>query len=202
MKRTLILSLAVLLAGAVKAQSVSVKAGLNYSNIIRTGDENFETEFKPGFHAGLGIDVPLIDRLALAPEVLFSQKGYKVTGGGLLGDAETTITTNFIDIPILAKINAATGFNIHLGPQISFLTSTTTSFKQGTQEYRDKVKEDNTNLKKNLIGGVVGAGFDLSPKLNLHARYGIDFKKNNENGTSETPEYKNQVIQLGLGIKL
>lgn len=203
MKRTLIFSFIVLLAGAAKAQSVSVNAGLNYSNIIRTGDDNFKTDFKPGFHAGLAFDIPLIDRLSFAPELMYSQKGYKTTNTSLLGQVqESTITTNFIEIPILAKIKAASGFNIHLGPQISFLTSTTTSVQQGSQEYRDKVEEDNTNLKKNLIGGVIGAGFDLTQKLNLHARYALDFKKNNENGTSETPEYKNQVIQLGLGIKL
>jgi hypothetical protein len=33
------------------------------------------------------------------------------------------------------------------------------------------------------------------------ARYALDFQKNNENGTSQTPEYKNQVFQLGLGVK-
>jgi hypothetical protein len=116
------------------------------------------------------------------------------------GDNEYSVTTNFIEVPILLKIGATNGFNIHLGPQISFLMSTTESFKTGSDEYRRKITEENDNLKKNILGGVIGAGFNVGSRATLVARYALDFQKNNEDGSSETPQYKNQVIQLGLGI--
>jgi hypothetical protein len=201
MKRILILSFVLISAVAVNAQTLGGRVGVNFSNIIKTGDDNFETEFKPGLHAGLTLDIPVIDRLSFAPEIMYSQKGYKTSGTSLLGGAnEYTVTTNFIEVPILLKIRAASGFNLHLGPQVSFLTSTTQSFKTGSDEYRNKIDEENDNLKKNIIGGVIGAGFNFGTKTSLVARYALDFQKNNEDGSSETPLYKNQVIQLGLGI--
>ncbi len=53
MKKLIILAIGVLFAGAVNAQTFGVKGGLNFSNIIKTNDENFNTEFKTGFNAGL-----------------------------------------------------------------------------------------------------------------------------------------------------
>ncbi|MBC7912896.1 MAG: PorT family protein [Pyrinomonadaceae bacterium] len=202
MKRITILTLLVFATVLVNAQSFGVRGGVNFSNMIRTGDDDADTEFKTGFHAGVTMDIPLVDRLSFAPEVMYSQKGYKTSRSGLLGGDNTfTVNTNFIEIPILLKIKAASGFNIHLGPQISFLTSTTTTFDNGSDAYKRTVNEENEKLRKNLIGGVLGVGFDLSKKASLVARYALDLQKNDENG-SEIPEYKNQVIQLGIGLKL
>ena len=203
MKKVALLSIVLLMAGIAHAQVTGgIKAGLNYSNIIKTGDDDFSTDFKAGFHAGLFVDIPLVDRLAFMPEVMYSQKGYKADGTSLLGGAyEYSLTSNFIDVPLLLKVNAAPGFSIHLGPQFSFLMSTTENFKQGSDAYRTTVREENDNLKKNIFAGV--AGIEISGEsVGISARYGLDFKKNNENGSSETPAYKNQVFQLGLSIKL
>ena len=201
MKRIVILSLVLISAVAANAQSLGGRVGVNFSNIIKTGDSDFETDFKPGLHAGITLNIPLVSNLSFAPELMYSQKGYKTNGTSLLGgENEYSVTTNFIEVPILLKIGASNGFNIHLGPQISFLTSTTESFKTGSDEYRRKIKEENDNLKKNILGGVVGASFNVGSRASLVARYALDFQKNNEDGSSETPQYKNRVIQLGLGI--
>jgi hypothetical protein len=203
MKRIIVLAIGVLFAGAVHAQTFGVKGGVNFSNIIKTGDQNFNTEFKTGFNAGLSAEILIISSLYFAPELMFSQKGYKTTGSSLLGGPnEYSVTTNFIEIPILAKINATDKFSIVVGPQVSFLTSTTETFKQGSDSYQNKIREENDRLKKSLFGGVVGVGLGLTEKLSLHGRYALDFQKNNENGTNETPIYKNQVYQVSLGIKL
>ncbi|MEO8795466.1 MAG: porin family protein [Daejeonella sp.] len=210
MKKILIIAIGLFTAGAANAQTSSnpdavkfgIKAGGNYSNIIKTGDDNFKTEYKPGFHAGLTMEIPIVSSLAFAPEIVYSQKGYKHTGNDLLGNpTEYSVTTNFIDIPILAKIKAGNNFNVVVGPQVSFLASTTEKFTSGEQSYQNTVKEQNDNLKKSLVGGVVGFGYDFSQIISLNGRYALDLQKNNENGTSETPVYKNQVFQLGLGFK-
>ena len=203
MKRIIVLAIGVLFAGVVNGQTFGVKGGVNFSNILKTGDQNFNTEFKTGFNAGMFAEIPIISSLSFAPELMFSQKGYKTTGSSLLGGPnEYSVTTNFIELPILAKINASDKFSIVLGPQVSFLTSTTETFKQGSDSYQNKIREENDRLKKSLFGGVVGVGFGLTEKLSLHGRYALDFQKNNENGTNETPIYKNQVYQVSLGIKL
>jgi Outer membrane protein beta-barrel domain len=208
MKKVFMFAIGVLVAGATKAQTsgskdiqFGVKAGVNFSNVIKTRDDNFKTTFKPGFNAGVFVEVPIIDRLSFAPEVVFSQKGYKSTSTFLGTDYEYSVTTNFIEVPILAKINATDAFSVFLGPQVSFLASTATKFTKGDDSYQNLVKETNKNLKKSLFGGVVGVGFDVTPQVNINARYALDFQKNNENGTSETPVYKNQVFQLSLGYR-
>ncbi|MBC8052909.1 MAG: PorT family protein [Sphingobacteriaceae bacterium] len=202
MKRILILFSVLVSAVAVNAQSLGGRVGVNFANMIRTGDDNFETEFKPGFHAGITLDIPIASQISFAPELMFSQKGYKSSGRTLFGaDNDYTVTTNFVEIPILLKIGTSSGFNIHLGPQVSFLTSTTEKFETGDDEYRRTVKAENDDLRKNLIGGVIGVGFNVGTRTSLVARYALDLQKNEGNGNSETPEYRNQVIQLGLGFK-
>ncbi|MBC7745559.1 MAG: PorT family protein [Flavobacterium sp.] len=200
MKKLLIVAIGILTAGAVHAQDVSVgiKAGGNLSNIIKTGDSSYETNFKPGFHAGLTLEIGLGNTFAFAPELMYSQKGYKADRfGGTL-----TQTTNWIEIPVLAKIKAGPAFNIFLGPQVSFLTKTSNKFEGafGAVEQTIIEKQSET-FKKSIAGGVIGAGFDITPKIGINARYALDFQKNNENGTNETPEFKNQVFQAGLGFK-
>ena len=202
MKKVLIIAIGVFFAGAAGAQTVGVKGGVNFSNIIKTNDKNFSTDFKPGLNAGLFLDIPIVEQFSFAPELMFSQKGYKTTGSSLLGPREYSVTTNFIELPILAKINPTSKFSIYAGPQVSFLVSTKEKFTSGNVSYENTVRNDNEKLKKSLVGGVVGIGIGLTNQLSLQARYALDFQKNNENGGSETPIYKNQVIQTGLAYRL
>ena len=209
MKKIIICAVCLLVAGAALAQTnnglrFGVKGGANFSNLISSDeDEDFNTEYKTGFHAGIFANIPLVSVLSFAPELVYSQKGYKTTGSTLLnGPYEYKVTTNFVELPLLLNIRASSTFNIHVGPQVSFLTSTTETFDQGESEYRTTVEEDNDNLKKSLIGGVVGVGFTVGPRTSLFGRYAIDLQQNNENGTSQTPRYKNQVFQVGLGLAL
>ena len=198
MKKLFIIAIGVLTAGAVHAQNVSfgVKAGGNMSNIIKTNDPNYKTDYKPGFNAGLTMEIGISKALAFAPELMFSQKGYKTDSFG----GTFTQTTNWIDIPILAKINAAPSFNVFLGPQVSFLTKTTNKF-EGVVNSQQTIEQGSNTFKKSIAGGVIGAGFDITPKVGISARYALDFQKTDENGNSSTPAFKNQVIQAGLGFK-
>lgn len=203
MKKIFVLAAGLFVAGIVNAQNndqiinVGVKAGANFSNIIKSGDSDFETDYKTGFNVGLTLEIPLNERLSFAPEVVYSQKGYKAHTA--FGDF--TQTTDFIEAPILAKINVVDRFNIVVGPQVSFLLSTKNKFESGFGAVEEKYKEDSDKFRKSLVGGVIGASFDLSSNIDLHGRYALDFQKNNEDGTSETPQFRNQVFQVGLGFK-
>lgn len=209
MKKVLIVSM--LIAGIALSASAQhaipgkgayfgFKAGVNISNVIKSGDSDFKSKFKPGLAAGIFVDIPIVEGFSFAPEVVYSQKGYQTSGSILPGDDyDYKVTTNFVDVPILAKFwPGVEGLTIFAGPQVSFLTSTTESFKSGSEEFRNTVHERNKNLKKSLFGGVVGLGYEVGGQLGINARYALDFQKNNADGTSEVPAYKNQVFQLGL----
>lgn len=202
MKKIIVLAAGLFLTVAVRAQNsddqirIGVKAGANFSNIIKSGDSDFKTDYKTGFNAGVTLNIPVVERFSFAPELVYSQKGYKAHT--TFGDF--TQTTNFIEAPLLAKIHVINRFNLVIGPQISFLLSTKNKFESGFGTVEDKFNEDSDKFRKSLIGGVVGASFDVTPNIDIHGRYSIDFQKNNENGTSETPKFKNQVFQVGLGF--
>jgi opacity protein-like surface antigen len=200
MKKIILIAVGLFITGAVNAQvTFGLKGGVDVSNIIKTDDPDFTTTYKAGFNAGITMEVQIVSPLSIAPELLYAQKGYK---------AQTTFgnftqTTNFIDIPILAKIKFAEGFNVVVGPQVSFLTSTTNVYSNGfSTTVQKQYNDDSDNFRKSLIAGVAGISFDLSKSVDLHARYALDLQKNNENGTSQTPEYRNQVFEFGLGFKM
>jgi len=205
MKKILILAIGLFISGVANAQStdkavrLGAKAGVNYSNIIKDdGNNNFETDYLVGFHAGLTLDIKLLENLAFTPEALYSTKGYKLTSSF----GEFTQTTHFIDVPILASIRLGGGLNLVAGPQVSFLLSTNNKFETGFGTAEQKIVEDDSDrFKKSLVGGVVGFRYDFSDKIGINGRYALDFQKNNENGSNTTPEFKNQVFQLGLGLK-
>ncbi|MBB2150288.1 porin family protein [Pedobacter gandavensis] len=203
MKKIIILAICLFTAGAVNAQSpirFGIKGGLNVPNIIKgDGNNDYKTKVNPGFNAGITLDIMLIKGLAFTPELLYSTKGYKLETP--LGEFKQT--THFVDIPILATINVGgSGLNLVVGPQVSFLTSTKNKYSSDfgptiEEEYR----EDSDKFKKSLLGGVIGFRYDINDKFDLHGRYALDFQKNNEDGTKRTPEYKNQVFSVGLGMK-
>ena len=201
MKKIIILALGLFAATAADAQDIrfGVKAGLNLPNIIKDdGNNDFKTKVNPGFNAGVTVDIPLVSGLAFTPEILFASKGYKATTS--LG--EFTQTTYFVDVPILASIKVAgSGLNIVVGPQVSFLTSTKNKFDSGFGTVENQYDEDADKFKKSLLGGVIGLRFDINDKFDIHGRYALDFQKNNEDGTNRTPEFKNQVFSVGVGVK-
>lgn len=205
MKKILILAIGLFITGVANAQStdkfirLGVKAGANFSNIIKDdGNNNFETDYLTGYHAGVTLDIKLLENLALTPELLYSTKGYKLTSTF----GEFTQRTHFIDLPILASIRLGGGLNLVAGPQVSFLLQTDNKFENGFSTTQQQIVEDESDRFKNsLVGGVIGFRYDINSQFGINGRYALDFQKNNENGSATTPEFKNQVFSVGLGIK-
>lgn len=205
MKKIFIIVLGLFVTGlTANAQSTNsfirlgVKGGANFSNIIKDdGNNNFNTDYLVGFNAGVTLDIKLLENLAFTPELLYSTKGYKAeTLGGSF-----TQTTHFIDVPILASIKLAEGLNLVAGPQVSFLMSTKNKFEGIINAEQEIIENESDRFKKSILAGVIGARFDLNDKVGIFGRYALDFQKTNENGERNTPEFKNQVFQVGLGLK-
>ncbi|MES2278326.1 MAG: outer membrane beta-barrel protein [Bacteroidota bacterium] len=223
MKKLTILVIALLTVGAVNAQrryprprqypnqgqsrhdqrddfykvKFGIVGGVNISNLINVNNNNFTTDTKVGMNIGGSLDIPIIKPLSFEGEVLYSQKGYRAN----TIDGDFTQRSNFIDVPLLAKLQLAPGFNFVIGPQISFLTSTTNIYRSGFVTTREEVyNRDVDGYNKSVIGGVLGVGVDLSPNVELRGRYTLDLQNNDNNGTY-APQYRNQVWQIGLGFK-
>ena len=74
------------------------------------------------------------------------------------------------------------------------------SGKTAIRSAKDKA-EGTGVVSGGLVGGLIGFRYDVNEKFDIHGRYALDFQKNNENGTTTTPEFRNQVFSVGVGIK-
>ena len=168
--------------------------------MVKDADNSFSSGSKLGLNAGAFLEIPVTAGFSIQPELQFSQKGYKNTGSFLGSPYEYKQTTNFIEVPLLAKLNPSKNFGILIGPQFSFLVSTQTKFTVNNSSFENQVKQDNTNLRKNILGGIVGIEASSGPVV-FDLRYNLDFQNNNGDGTTSTPKYKNQVIALSVGFR-
>jgi hypothetical protein len=197
---TLVLSLMTASLIAQPTVRFGLKGGLNIATIVKTNDDNFQSDPLLGFNGGALLQIPFGNIVAIQPELLYSQKGYKSTGSNLGQNYDYRRHTNFIDVPLLLRLNASENFGFVIGPQFSFLTSTRTVVKSGDISMEQTVNNDNSNLKKNILGGVIGFDLNLDHNAFVYARYTLDLQNDNGNGSASTPEYKNQVFQVGLGV--
>ena len=177
-----------------------LKIGANYSNVYSVDAESFNTDPKFGLAAGMFLSIPLGEAIQIQPEILFSQKGYQASGS-LLGQSYIiTRTSNYIDVPLLIGIKAFKGFTILAGPQYSFLISQKNKFENSATSIAQETLFDNEDLRKNTL--CFTGGFDLNfDQLIVGTRVGWDLYKNNKDGTSNTPRYKNVWYQLCLGYR-
>ena len=177
-----------------------LKAGGNFSNVWDDRDDSFEADGKVGFAGGAFFHIPIGKYLGVQPEVLFSQKGFRGSGA-LLGESyDFRRTTNFLEFPILFTIKPTSVFTIVVGPQYAFLLSQQDDFRSGpftSSEFRDF---ENDNIRKNTLGAVVGFDVNVNHFV-VSPRAGWDFQANHGDGSSSTPRYKNQWLQLTLGYR-
>jgi hypothetical protein len=222
MKKILFFAICLLVAGSVSAQrryyhsprdnggyrsnnndddfyspKIGLEIGGNVSNQINSNNSDYSTGSLGGLNAGLTFDLPIIYPFSFAPEVLYSQKGYEATTtNGIF-----TQRTHFIDVPLLAKFKVGPMFNFYIGPQLSYLLSTTNTYDDGFVVSSEKSYENN-NGHKSYLDGVLGVSFDITRSVDLHARYTLDLQRTDAQGDTFVPAYRNQVWQFGIGFRL
>jgi hypothetical protein len=177
-----------------------LKAGVNISNVYDTKGEEFNADPKPGLAAGLFLTIPIGKYLGVQPEVLFSQKGFQATGKILGNNYGLTRTSNFIDLPILFQLKPASFLTLMAGPQYSYLISQRDVFTDGNSSVEQEQEFKNDNLRKNIFCFLGGLDINLNHVV-LGARVGWDITKNNGDGTSATPRYKNVWYQATFGLR-
>lgn len=181
MKKIALLLLAGLSFSFAQAQGVQfgLKAGANYSNIA--GDLQHEDIYqnKLGFVGGVSANLPLSSDgfFNLAPELLYSSKGYqyqdeKFTVGGQEWKRKGDYSFNYIDLPVLLRINAG-GLFFEGGPVASYLLD----IKDKTElKINEEAQEDTRLVSKGEasdfeIGYAAGLGYKAPMGVLLNLRY-------------------------------
>ena len=147
-----------------------------------------ETERLHGFHIGIYGESYLGKYVALQPEILYSQQGYKI-----VDDSGTyTQELDYINIPLMLKLYPVKSFFLEAGPQIGFSISHKETFDSGFVLY-DTSEEFEPN---NLDWGVnVGAGFKSDSGISIGARYHLG-----QSDIYDEDKPKNRVWQVYVGF--
>lgn len=202
------LGLLLLTTGIVRAQDdtggkIGIKAGANFSNyyVHDVSDQDLKT----GYHLGVFFKAPINDRVSLQPEVLFSQKGSTLYYRNTFASGTLDLTMNYIDVPILFRVDVVPGFYISAGPYMSFLVNATVKDMDpnGSTKFEDELdKSDFNEFDWGMSGGV---GFEIGA-FNIGARYNYGLvtvgkeKRNIFGQTSRYPDGKNSVTQVFIGF--
>lgn len=151
--------------------------------------------FTGGFNVGAIMNVALINKLELEADLLYSMQGCKdrievIDLGIPSGYGEdVSVTSHYLNIPIVAKYHILGNFYLQAGPQLGVLLS-----KDSYWTATDAIK--NRSFDASLVFGV---GYKFFNKILLDARYihGLSDTYNWGNTTFEGA--KNRNIQLSVG---
>ena len=205
MKKLIILPallLALGLAGQSNAQSVKprfgITAGANLTSIgkFQSGNVDYNSDYMFGFRGGVFADLPFTSTFGLMPQVLYSQKGGKIseTVGGTNG--EIKLRTDYIDVPVLFSFKPSPEITLTAGPQMSFLLSQSTDIS--VNNTASPTITDTKDFRKSIIGGNVGIGYNFNSMVSLNANYMFDFQPMANDNVNQS-KARNQGFGLAIG---
>jgi hypothetical protein len=210
MKKLLITLLVITMVLPAFAQTFSLRAGLNLSNMLMKDDvETYSEENKmnPGFHLGGLVEFPLSDGFAIETGLLVSTTGFKIKESDpTFGDAVGKINIYNLNIPITAKayVNAGSNTKIYFnfGPYIGFGLSGKSKYTfDGDTESTDIEigSSDTDDIKAFDFGIQAGTGVEISSFV-VGVSYGLGLA-NISNYTEDGTKINNRVLAISLGYK-
>jgi hypothetical protein len=187
----------------VSAQSKFLRFGLKGgANLGKLDGKGYKDGFNLGYHLGGFAQINLTKGFGVQGELIFSSTQTKTTDNfgevynpDNLNDPANEnkkIKLNYLSIPLLANISLGNPrIKLQVGPQFSALVSKRNVFKGADDAFNG-----------GDISGVAGLWLQL-PIVNISARYVVGFTDvRSVQDVSNTGNWKNQAIQLGVGVTL
>ena len=172
-----------------------VKGGFNMSNLYT--DDADDENILYGFNAGVYATLPVSDFVAIQPELLFTTRGSKLEYNNALTQGNVKLKLNYIELPLLVRVNITKNFNIHAGGYASYLVSAK-STGDGDFEFENQYDTDDFNkFDAGLAGGI---GVDFNP-LSVGLRYNYGLTTIVKDG-DDSSDAKNSNLSLYLSYKL
>lgn len=200
-----------LISGTIYAQMntavkpfLGLRGGVNFSNLYT--DEVKDNNILTSFNAGVFANFPLTKMLSIQPEFGFSRKGSEQTYDNLLASGTAKFKLNYVEVPLLLKVNLAKSFNVHAGPYVAYLidAGVTNETSSGNFNFEDNIS--NEDLNKFDYGLSAGFGFDFTA-IGIGARYNYGMRtvgkeRSFAGATYTIPEGKNSNVSIYVAIKL
>ncbi|AZA76521.1 PorT family protein [Chryseobacterium sp. G0186] len=199
-----------------------VKAGFNASTVTSNDSYNYDNneKLKPGFNAGVFVNIPVAEKFSIQPELLFSQMGSKTEDYLTLSSNDyryrrtSTYTTNFnyLVLPVMVQYNILPQLYVEAGPEFGLLlggkskgdyTVTETSGTKTniySESFSNKIPKDLYNKFNFGIG--IGAGYYFTQSFGVTARFTAGITSLLKNDISENDnKSRNNAIQVGVAYK-
>jgi hypothetical protein len=183
--------------------SFGIKGGVNFSNLYTedVDDNNVLTSF----NVGVFVSMPLTNFLSIQPEFLYSRKGAELVYDNAFASGTGKFKLNYIEAPILLKVNLTKNLNVHAGPYFAYLidAQVTNESSSGNFDFEENI--DNDDFNKFDYGLSAGAGFDFeSIGFGVRYNYGLSTvgKERSFLGTTYTfPDGKNSNLSIYAAYK-
>ena len=169
------------------------KAGLKAgADIHKIDGKAFTDEFSYGYHVGAYAQVNLSHKFGIQPEILFSEVSVDTSSN--FSDvydfnSVSKVKLQYLKIPVLLNFSPNPFVTLQVGPQYSILMDkNSTLLKNGQNAF--------SSGDFSMVGGLQ---LNIS-KLRIYGRYAIGL--NNINEIDNQDKWKNQNIQLGIGLNI
>ncbi len=217
MKKWFLSSLATVLLAPVAgfAQSdmlMSIKAGMNMANMSMDPAPDPGPTMKIGAIGGLGFTAGISDMFGIRAEMLYSQKGSKLTQElPFIGSVDLETTINYIDIPVTGVLRFPNREhslipNIFLGPVFSVKMGDVKVTYDG-EDVSDDANDDDINSFD--MGLTFGAGLDFGMgkgMVGIDARYTLGltniYKDSGNNDAAGTVKHNVISVMLSYSFNL
>ena len=169
--------------------SYSVKGGLGFAGATaKSGGLTFTADAVIKPQIGIVADLPGTDVFNWQTGLLIN------TYGGKYSEDGGTVTGNIItlSVPFLGKYKFAEKFFGYAGPQLSISVSATAKSKEGNMSSTEDI---NSDIKKPIIFGVMGGGYEMSEKVTAFGEYHFGLS-NASSGDGSTSKFN--LFNLGV----
>ena len=231
MKKIALVCFLALTVFTVQAQfRIIPKVGVTASTVGRSQaykdaskQSNTDNPFSIGFSAGAGFELSVGDIFSIQPEILYTQKGYKLKDQ----DGSLQFKLNYVEIPVLLKFSFGEEDELrffgYAGPYVGYALNGSYNFQIASASRKGKLKfaEEPANYtgtdayvskdeaNRLDIGAYVGAGVGYplgSGELTLEGRYGYGFTNFEKDATgrmsADDLKSQNRTIGVFLGYAI
>ena len=210
------------LATGANSQTISLRGGLNLSNMSfdTDWDNDDDTDWKAGFIVGGAVEFPFTDALSLETGLFLASKGYKAsdefteTFAGMTFEVEMeeTLSLLYLDVPITARLSHDLGNGLSLygllGPYVGIGLTGTMEYEY-TETFNGETETDSgeqdiewgsgdeDELKRIDFGLTVGGGVEVNNFL-IGLSYNMGLA---DISPHDIVEIKNKVISFTVGYR-
>jgi len=183
------------------ATKFGIKGGLNLTNL--SSDYFTDNHLKPGFNVGIFSKIPVTPGFSVQPELLYSLKGSKTDYNNFVeGTGQYMFNLGYVELPVLAVVNLAKNFSIHLGGYGAYLTNANVKDVNNNGTIQSITELNANDFNRWDFGLAGGLAFDIE-NFTLGARYNYGLteigKSGNLTGTA-LGNAKNNGLSIYVGF--